>query len=411
MRHKNRNTIFPHLTYERTLGHLHRLEEYIEAYRLPPVLKRQVPVAVCTTIEQFCRTKKRFMYGAGEPMPQELKLNVPLVMDMLDWSDSWCVDNTRRHEKVLRKHVQNIANDDSFTISIKDLNILIDEACDIRQPMLVESLAASTLSFQSVEAVNSLDVTNRVLEEGRIDVEEYADLFERRHTHTHTLEDTNISPRVCIALAKDLFEIVLGRDDFAFYRGRELSAAGMHKDAVSSLGLVRDHSDWKYLMCYGRSLAYVGNKSAGDVLHQALNSLLKYVEVIPKSKKKEAAWLRMDAARTMCDIADGFRTAGKDYQEHVDRAFEICADSADACWLATGRLTELGFTPDMTIKFSEKAYELANTVDTAYEVGMKYFKLKRYKDAKEWLKKAEKHDPGDMDVKLALESVENYTDI
>ncbi len=142
MRHKNRNTIFPHLTYERTLGHLHRLEEYIEAYRLPPVLKRQVPVAVCTTIEQFCRTKKKFMYGDGEPMPQRLILNVPLVMDMLDWSDSWCVDNTRRHEEVFRKHVQDIANDDSFTISIKDLNTLINEACDIRQPMLVESLAA-----------------------------------------------------------------------------------------------------------------------------------------------------------------------------------------------------------------------------------------------------------------------------
>ncbi len=117
----------------------------------------------------------------------------------------------------------------------------------------------------------------------------------------------------------------------------------------------------------------------------------------------------MDAARTMCDIADGFRAAGKDYQERVDKAFEICADSADAYWLATGRLEQLGFIPDMTIKFSEKAYELANTVDTAYEVGMTYFKLKRYKDAKEWLKKAEKHDPSDTDVKIALESVENYT--
>ncbi len=408
MRHKNRNTIFSHLTYERTLSHLHRLEEHIEAYRLPPVLKKQVPVAVCTMIEEFCRTKKRFMYGDGEPMPQELILNVLLVMDMLDWSDSWCVDNTRRHDEVLRKHVQDIANDGSFTISIKDLNTLIDEACDIRQPMLIESLAASALNFQSVEAVNSLDVTNRVLDERKIDVEEYDDLFERRHTHTHTLEDTNLSPRVCIALAKDLFEVVLGRDDYAFYSGRELSEAGRHKDAVSSLRLVRGHSDWKYLMCYGRSLAHIGNKGAGDVLHQALNSLLEHVKVIPTSKKKEAKWLRMDAARIMCDIVDGFRAAGKDYQGHVDRAFEICADSADAYWLATSRLEELGFTPDMTIKFSKKAHELADTVDTAYEVGMKYFKLKQYKDAKEWLKKAEKHDPSDMDVKLALERAENY---
>ncbi len=240
-------------------------------------------------------------------------------------------------------------------------------------------------------------------------MEAYDDLFERRHTHTHTLEDTNISPRVCIALAKDLFEVVLGRDDYAFYGGLSLSETGMHKDAVSSLGLVRGHSDWKYLMCYGRSLAYVGNKNAGDVLRQALSSLLEHVEVIPKSKKEEAVWLRMDAARTMCDIADGFKAVGKDYQEHVDRAFEICADSADAYWLAADRLVHLGFTPDMTIKFSEKAYELANTVDTAYEVGMTYFKLKQYKSAKEWLKKAAKHDPSDMDVKLALEQVENYT--
>ena len=76
MRHKNKNTVFPHLTYELALSHLRNLEECVEAYRLPPVLRRQVPVAVCTMIEQFCRTKKKFMYGDGEPMPQKLTLNV-----------------------------------------------------------------------------------------------------------------------------------------------------------------------------------------------------------------------------------------------------------------------------------------------------------------------------------------------
>ena len=186
MRHKNKNTVFPHLTYELALSHLRNLEECVEAYRLPPVLRRQVPVAVCTMIEQFCRTKKKFMYGAGEPMPQKLTLNVPLVLDMLDWSDRWCVDNTSRHDEALHKHVSDIAGDDSFTICTKSLDALIDEACDIRQPMLVESLAASTLNFQSVEAVNSLDIHNDVLDDGEIDVEAYVDLFERRHTHTHT---------------------------------------------------------------------------------------------------------------------------------------------------------------------------------------------------------------------------------
>ena len=172
---------------------------------------------------------------------------------MLDWSDSWCLDNTSRHDEALHKHVSDIAGDDSFTICTEALDALIDEACNIRQPMLVESLAASTLNFQSVEAVNSLDVHNDVLADGEIDMEEYTDLFERRHTHTHTLEDTNISPRVCVALAKDLFEAVLGSDDFAFYSGLELSEADRHEGAVRSLALVRGHSGWKYLVCCGRS--------------------------------------------------------------------------------------------------------------------------------------------------------------
>ena len=408
MRRRNRNTVFPHLAYERALGYLHRLEECVEAYELPPVLERQVPVAVCTTIEQFCRTKKMFMYEAGEPMPQELTLNVSLVMDMLDWSDSWCVDNTRRHDDVLYRRGYDATNNDYFTIRTDDLDELIGEACDIRQPLLVESLAASTQNFQSIEAVNSLDITNRVLDDEKIDVEAYADLFERRHTHTHTLEDTKISPRTCIALAKDLFETVLGRDDFAFYGGRELSAANRHEGAVRSLGLVRGHSDWKYLACYGRSLAYMGDKMAEEVLHAAANSLLEHVESIPKREKSEAAWLRMEAARAMCDLADGFRAAGLGgHEEYVDKALAICDDSADAYWLANGSLAQFGFPPDTTIKFSKKAHELADTVDTAYEVGMACFKLKRYVDAVKWFKKAERRDRRDMDVKFALEQAEN----
>lgn len=407
MRHRNRNTVFPHLTYELALDHLHRLEECVEAYRLPAVLKRQVPVAVCTIIEQFCRTKKMFMYEAGEPMPQELTLNVLLVMDMLDQSDSWCVDNTRRHEKVIRERVKDITNDGSFKICTKDLDALIDEACDMRQPLLVESLAASTLNFQSVEAVNSLDIASPVFDKG-ISVDGYDDLFERRHTHTHTLEDTEISPRACIALAKDLFEAVLGRNGFAFYDGRALSEAGRHEGAVRSLKLARGRSDWKYLVCYGRSLAHVGDSKARDVLHEAVRSLLGHTEAIPKRKKREATWLRVEAARAMCDLADGFRATGAgDYEEYVDRTLKICDGSADAYWSAGTRLTKFGFPHDTDIEFSKKAYELAGNVNTAYEVGMTCLKLERYGDAVEWLKKAENHDPRDMDVKLALEQAEN----
>ena len=231
-----------------------------------------------------------------------------------------------------------------------------------------------------------------------------------QHRHfLHTLEDTNISPRVCIALAKDLFEAVLGSDDFAFYSGLELSEADRHEGAVRSLALVRGHSGWKYLVCCGRSLAHVGDRNAGAVLHHALNSLMEHVKSIPKHKKREAAWLRMEAARAMCDLADGFRAAGSgNHKECVNMALELCADSADAYWLANSRLAQLEFPPGTTIKFSEKAHELVDTVDTAYEVGMTCFKLKRYGDAVEWLKKAGKRDPHDMDVKLALERAENH---
>ena len=407
MRHRNRNTVFPHLTYELALSHLHALQECVETYRLPPVLKRQFPVAVCTIIEQFCRTKKKFLYEAGESVPQKLTLNMPLVMDMLDWSDSWCIDNTSRHEEALRKRVPNATGDDHFTISIKDLDALIDDACDIRQPLLIESLAASTLNFQSVKAVNSLDVANRVFDNGAIGVDGYIDLFERRHTHTHTLEDTKISPKTCIALALGLFEAVLGRDDFAFYSGLALSETNRHEKAVRSLESARSRPDWRYLGCYGRSLAHVSDSRAEGVLHGAMRSLLEHVGMIPEHKT-EAAWLRMEAARAMCGLADGFRAAkAGDYEACVDSALVICEGSADACWLASGRLAQLGFPHHLTIKFAEKAYELAGNVDTAYEVGMACFKLERYENAVEWLNKAEKHDPHDMDVKLALEQAKS----
>ena len=406
---RNRNTVFPHLTYELVLSHLYNLEKYVDEHEPLHILKRQVPVAVCTMIEHFCRVKKKLMYMDGEPMPQELELNVSLVMDMLDWSDSWCVDNTRRHEEVFHEYVSDITNNDGFKISRECLSTLIDEACDIRQPMLVESLAASTLNFQNVEAVNGLGINDRVFEEGELDAGRYRDLFEWRHTHTHTLEDMNISPRVCIALAKDLFEVILGRDDFVFYSGLVLSDADRHWDAVSDLRLVRGHhSDWRYLRCYGRSLAHIGNKDAGDVLQQARDTLLEYVNKISNDNEREVKWLRMDAAWNMCNIVDGFKVVGRDYQEYMNGVFEICADSADAYYLVTSKLTKLNFDSKFIIKTSKKAHELVNTVDTAYEVGMKYFKLKQYKDAKEWLKKAEKHDPSDMDVKIALEQLENY---
>ena len=121
---------------------------------------------------------------------------------------------------------------------------------------------------------------------------------------------------------------------------------------------------------------------------------MEHAKSIPKHKKREAAWLRMEAARAMCDLADGFMVAGSgSHKECVNLALAICADSADAYWLANSRLAQLGFPLATTIKFSEKAHELVDTVDTAYEVGMTCFKLKRYGDAVEWLKKAEKHGP------------------
>ena len=164
---KNRNTVFTPLSYESVFSHLNRLEVDIELNGLTNSYRRQVPVYVCTIIEQFCRTRKKFAYGSGEPMPREIRLNMSLVMDMLDWSDSWCTDNVRRHEEALRKHVnkrdKDTSNDGSFRISVEDLHVLIDDACDIRPPLVVESLAASTLSFQGVDDVNSLDITKQIL--------------------------------------------------------------------------------------------------------------------------------------------------------------------------------------------------------------------------------------------------------
>lgn len=414
---KNRNTVFSPLSYESAFSHIHNLEEDIEANRLTPATKRQIPAAVCTIIEQFCRTKKKFAYVDGEPMPRELGLKVPLVMDMLDWSDSWCTDNTRRHEKILCKHVEDITGDGIFKIDVEDLSVLIDDACDIRPPWIIESLAASVLGFQSVGAVNSLDITGHILGRyGEVGVEEYEALFEMRHTQIHTLENVKFSPRACVALAKDLFGVILGHDGFAFYSGCAFSEAGRHASAVRSLGLVGDpksvsgnSSGWKYLLHLGRSLAHVGDERAAPVLHMAVDSLLEHTKAIPKHKKKEGAWLRMEAARAMCDLADGFRATNEDRHEtYVDEVLEICADLADAYWLAGARLSKLGFSSRSSLKCFKKAYELVKNVDTANAVGTTCFKMGMYKDAVEWFKKAGGSNSPDVCVRRALEQAENH---
>lgn len=407
---KNKNTVFPLLSYESVLIHTHNLEESIETNRLPAISRRQTPITICTIIEQFCRTKKKFAYGNGEPMPKELKLNVSLVMDMLDWVDGWSTDNTHLHMKTFQEYVKDITNDGSFKMDIKRLDAMIDDACSVRPPLVVESLAASALNFQSVEAINSLDITDHVLDPyGEIGVDEYEALFELRHTNTHTLVNVKFSPRACVALAKDLFELMLGWDDFTFYSGCALSDAGRHARAVDSLKLVRSRSDWKFLSCLGRSLAHVHDKSSVAVLQKAVRSLRKYVKTIPEHKEKEAAWLRIEAARTMCDLAEGFRAAGDgDSESYVNEVLEVCSYSADAYWLAGARLSELGFSPQTSLKCFGKAFELEENVDTAYAVGTTYFKMKEYKDAVDWLKKAQKLDPIDKDVWLALEQAKNH---
>lgn len=412
---KNRNTVFTPLSYESVFSHLNRLEIDIELNGLTNSYRRQVPVYVCTIIEQFCRTRKKFAYGSGEPMPREIRLNMPLVMDMLDWSDSWCTDNVRRHEEALRKHVnkrdKDTSNDGSFRISVGDLHVLIDDACDIRPPLVVESLAASTLSFQGVDDVNSLDITKQILHpEGGIGVDEYDALFETRHTKTHTLDNARFSPRACVALAKDLFEHILGRDDFMLYRGRAWSAANMHASAANCLMKLRGRTDWEYLSCYGRSLAHVGGVGSGDMLDLAVDSLQGNVEAISKHKTNEAAWLRMEAARAMCDLADGFRAVGRDYESRVSEALKICSDLADAYWLVGDRLSDLGLSPHASLKCFRRAYDLERNVDTAYAVGIEYFKRKMYQYSRKWLKKAASHDAGDKDVKHALEQVEIHLD-
>lgn len=68
MAKKNRNTVFPHLSYELAFLALHNLEDAIEANRLSVVCRRQIPIATCTIIEQFCSTKKKQDYEKGEPV-------------------------------------------------------------------------------------------------------------------------------------------------------------------------------------------------------------------------------------------------------------------------------------------------------------------------------------------------------
>lgn len=405
---KNRNTVFPKLSYELAFSHLDNLERDIETNELAHPYKRLVPIAVCTIIEQFCRTKKKFAYGGGEPMPRELKLNVPLVIDMLDWSDSWCTDNTRRHDETIHKHARDIASDGSFKIDVGNLCALIDDACDIRSPLMVESLAASTLNFQGTEAINSLYKAPILHQYGNIGIDEYADLFDRRHTSTHTLAGYKSSPRACVALAKDLFELMLGRSEFLFYRGLMLSNTDRHADAVACLKQLHGRTDWEYLSHYGRSLAHVKGEVAVDMLRQAADSLRDRVKAISKYKTNKTAWLRMEAARAMCDLADGFG-AVNDYdgsKSCADEALEICSDLADAYWLVGDRLSKFRFSPDVSAKCFKKAYELEKNVDTAYAVGSAYFTSSQYNDAEEWFKIAEKHDDKDKDVKLALELVQ-----
>ena len=78
------------------------------------------------------------------------------------------------------------------------------------------------------------------------------------------------------------------------------------------------------------------------------------------------ARLRMEAARAMCGLADGFRVTGEDQNEsYVEEVLSVCADLADAYLLAGSRLSELGFSPDSSLKCFKKAHELAGGVDTA----------------------------------------------
>ena len=351
-------------------------------------------------------------------MPQKLNLKVQLVQDMLDWSDNWCTDSTQRHDKSLHKHTTNVTSDGNFTIDVGDLCALIDDACNIRSPWMVESLAASTLGFQSVGAVNSLDIDNHIFDRyGEIGVEEYEALFEIRHTQIHTLASIKFSPRACVALAKDLFSVMLGPDGFAFYSGCAFSEMGGHANAVRSLRLVDkpelvsgDRFNWKYLSHLGMSLAHTGDEDATPILHLATDSLLKYVKTaIPTYKKNEGAWLRMEAARVMCGLADGFRATNEDRDEsYVDEVFEICADLADTYWLAGARLLELGFSLHSTLKCFMKACELVENVDTKNAVGTTYFKMGRYEDAVKWFKKAGGSNSPDVCVRRALEQAERY---
>ena len=404
---KNRNMVFAPLSYESVFSHLNELERDIELNEPTDSHKRLVPISVCTIIEQFCRVRKMFAYRDGEPMPQKLRLNMVLVRDMLARSDGWCVDNADHHAKILDECVKDAGDDGYFTISVADLDILIDRACSIRPPLMVESLVASTLNFQGVEAVNSLNITEPILHpDGEIGVEEYEMLFDTRHAKTHTLASEKFSPRACIALAKDLFVAMLGRDDFLLHRGRALSNAGRHSEAVDCLGRLHGRKDLEYLTCYGRSLAHVRDSKAANTLQRAANSLQEYVENIPEHKPNSAAWLRMEAASTMCDIADGFKVAGGGHKSHVSKIFDICLDSADAYCLAGDRLGELKFPPNMSLKCYKSAYKLVQNINTAYWVGITCFEMKRYKDAKKWFKKAKKHDEYDTDVKNALEQVD-----
>lgn len=409
---RNRNTVFTPLSYESVFSHLNELEREIEFTELSNSYKRQVPIYVCTIIEQFCRVRKMHAYGDGEAMPQSIRLNKSLLMDMLDWSDGWCTDNTNRHETVLSNYAKD-AND-NFEIGVKNLHVLVDDACHIRPPLVVESLVASTPNFQGIDAVNSLDITKQTLNRYRgVGIGEYEALFDLRHTNTHTLSGERFSPRSCVALAKDLFETVLGRKESLFHRGCALSNTNRHTGAVECLLPLHDRCDWKYLLHCGRSMAHIGLKESSNVLDRAAESLRSNLMLTTKCHAPEAAWLRMEAARALCDIADGFRAAESGhtpptcgYMAYVREAVTTCSDLAESYWLVSSRLSEFRFPPDVVLECLKKAYCLVQGVDTAYAVGVKCFEMELYQEAREWLKKAERHDNADNDVKNALKQVE-----
>lgn len=136
------------------------------------------------------------------------------------------------------------------------------------------------------------------------------------------------------------------------------------------------------------------------MLRKAAASLREYAE----TPRDCAAWRRMEAARAACDVAEGFWVAGG---ESTLSILDVCSDSADACMLAGGRLDGLGYVRE-SLDCLRRAFDLGKNVDAAYNVGMAYFRLGEYCNARDWLKKAKSLDGSDADVRLALDRVGNH---